>query len=42
MLSAATLIAVSLMLLAAVGVAGLFLAGRDSGTANNDDPAPRE
>ncbi len=36
------LIALSLVLLAAVGVAGLLLAGRTSHSANRDDPAPRE
>jgi hypothetical protein len=40
--SPATLIAISLVLLAAIGVAGLFLAGRDSRSANRDDPPPRE
>jgi hypothetical protein len=36
----ASLIAVSLLLLAALGLAGLFLAGRESGSANDDDPEP--
>lgn len=40
--TATALIAVSLLLLAALGVAGLFLAGRDSRSANRDDPAPRD
>lgn len=39
---AATLIAVSLLLLAGLGVAGLFLAGRESRSANADDPRPRQ
>lgn len=39
--AAAALIAVSLLLLAALGVAGLFMAGRESRAANADDPAPR-
>ncbi len=42
MLSAEPLIAISLVLLAALGVAALFLAGRDSRGANRDDPPPRE
>jgi hypothetical protein len=42
MLSAAPLIAISLVLLAFVGLAGLLLAGRDSRSANRDDPPPRE
>jgi hypothetical protein len=41
MISAATLIALSLFLLAGLGLAGLFLAGRDSRSANDDDPEPR-
>jgi hypothetical protein len=40
--SPTTLIAISLVLLAVLGVAGLFLAGRDSPSANRDDPPPRE
>jgi hypothetical protein len=39
---AGTLIAVSLILLAALGVAALFLAGTRSAEANLDDPAPRD
>ena len=35
------LIALSLLLLAGVGVAALFLAGRSSCDANDDDPDPR-
>jgi hypothetical protein len=42
MLSPAALIAISLLLLAGAGVAGLFLAGRDSRSANSDDPPSRE
>ncbi len=38
---AASLIAVSLLLLLGVAVAALFLAGRDSRSANDDDPPPR-
>ncbi len=38
MLSAAPLIAVSLLLLAALGVAGALLAGRTSRQANDDEP----
>jgi hypothetical protein len=38
---AAVLIAVSLLLFAALGLAGLFLAGRQSRTANADDPGRR-
>jgi hypothetical protein len=41
MLSAAPLIAASLLLLAALGVAGLLLAGRQSREANDHDPRPR-
>lgn len=33
-----TLIAISLLLLAGLGLAGLFLAGGDSRSANDDDP----
>jgi hypothetical protein len=40
--SPATLIAISLVLLAVLGVAGLFLAGRDSRSANSADPPPPE
>lgn len=40
--SPAALIAISLLLLAALGMAGLFLAGRDSRSANGDDPPARE
>jgi hypothetical protein len=36
--SAAPLIAASLVLLAVLGLAGLLLAGRDSRSANRDDP----
>ncbi len=35
------LIAISLLLLAGLGVAALFMAGRDSRSANDDDPEPR-
>jgi hypothetical protein len=42
MATPATLIAISLVLLAVIGVAGLFLAGRDGRSANRDDPPPRE
>jgi hypothetical protein len=35
------LIAISLLLLAGLGVAGLFLSGRTSRDANDDDPDPR-
>lgn len=35
------LIAISLLLLVAVGVAALFMAGRSSRSANDDDPDPR-
>jgi hypothetical protein len=38
---AAALIAVSLLLLAGLGLAGLFLSGRESRAANADDPPPR-
>ena len=38
---AETLIALSLVLLAVVGVAALFLAGRESRSSNADDPPPR-
>jgi hypothetical protein len=38
---AASLIAISLILLAAVAVASLFMAGTDSRSANADDPPPR-
>ena len=38
---AGVLIAVSLLLLAGLGIAGLFLAGRSSREANDDDPDPR-
>lgn len=38
---AGILIAVSLLLLAGLGVAALFLAGRSSRDANDDDPDPR-
>lgn len=37
---AGTLIAISLLLLIALGVAALFLAGRDSPSSNDDDPPP--
>ncbi len=36
-----TLIAFSLLLLVGLGVAALFMAGRSSRTANDDDPDPR-
>jgi hypothetical protein len=39
--AAASLIAISLLLLAAVAVAALFMAGPDSRSANADDPLPR-
>ena len=35
------LIAISLLLLAGLGVAALFMAGSDSRSANDDDPEPR-
>jgi|GEM_PF-3875090 len=35
------LIAISLLLFAGLGVAALFLAGRNSRSANQDDPPPR-
>jgi hypothetical protein len=35
------LIAVSLLLLAGLGVVALFMAGSDSRSANDDDPEPR-
>lgn len=35
---AASLIALSLLLLLGLGVAALFMAGRDSRSANEDDP----
>jgi hypothetical protein len=38
---AGSLIAFSLLLLAGLGVAALFLAGRRSRDANDDDPPPR-
>lgn len=38
---AGILIAVSLLLLAALGLAALVLAGRSSRSANADDPEPR-
>jgi hypothetical protein len=38
---AGTLIAVSLLLLAGLGLAALWLAGRDSRSANDDDPEDR-
>ena len=37
-MSAAPFIALSLVLLAVVGLLGLFLAGRESRSANRDDP----
>ena len=37
---AGSLIAISLLLLIALGVAALFLAGRDSRSSNDDDPPP--
>jgi hypothetical protein len=37
-----TLIALSLLLLAGLGIAGLMLAGRSSRAANDDDPKPRD
>jgi len=37
---AATLIAISLLLLAGLGIAGFFFAGGDSRSANDDDPEP--
>ena len=40
MSTAAALIAISLFLLAGLGLAGLFLAGRESRAANADDPKP--
>jgi nitrogen fixation-related uncharacterized protein len=36
-----TLIAISLILLAVVGLAALFLAGKESKSSNADDPPPR-
>jgi hypothetical protein len=36
-----SLIAVSLLLLAGLGVAALMLAGQSSRAANDDDPKPR-
>jgi hypothetical protein len=39
--TAAVLIAISLLMLAVLGLAGLFLAGRESRAANADDPKPR-
>jgi ABC-type transporter Mla maintaining outer membrane lipid asymmetry permease subunit MlaE len=36
-----SLIAISLLLLAGVGVLGVFLMGRSSSAANDDDPKPR-
>jgi hypothetical protein len=39
--TAAALIAISLLILAGLGLAGLFLAGRESRAANADDPPPR-
>jgi len=42
MISASALIAISLFLLLGLGVAALLLAGRDSRSANADDPEPRE
>jgi hypothetical protein len=41
MLSAETLIAISLLLLAALGLLGLFLAGSNSRSASHDDRPPR-
>jgi hypothetical protein len=38
---AASLVAVSLLLLLGLGVVALFLAGRDSRSANEDDPPAR-
>ncbi len=38
---AASLVAFSLLLLLGLGVAALFLAGRDSRSANKDDPPAR-
>lgn len=38
---ASSLVAISLLLLLALAVAGLFLAGRDSRSSNDDDPPPR-
>jgi hypothetical protein len=35
-----SLIAVSLLLLAGLGIAGMFLMGRTSRDANDDDPKP--
>ncbi len=35
---AGTLIAISLLLLAALGLGALWLGGRDSRSANDDDP----
>jgi hypothetical protein len=35
---AGTLVAISLVLLLALGVAALFMAGRTSGESNRDDP----
>jgi hypothetical protein len=40
--TAAILIGISLLLLAGLGIAGLFLAGRESRAANADDPPPRD
>lgn len=37
-----SLIAVSLLLLAGLGVAALMWAGQNSRTANDDDPKPRD
>jgi hypothetical protein len=42
MVSAQVFIAFSLFLLLGLGVAALFLAGRDSRSANADDPPPRD
>lgn len=36
-----TLIAISLLLFAGLGVAALFMAGRNSRCANEDDPRPK-
>jgi hypothetical protein len=40
--SAETLVAFSLILLAAMGLVGLFLAGHDSRSANRHEPPPRD
>ncbi|WP_276569014.1 hypothetical protein [Thiocapsa imhoffii] len=37
-----TLVAISLLLFLGLGVAGLFLAGRDQRSATEDDPESRD